>query len=694
MIRRLAAATVVACLVYGIAHAQAEKGVTIVPRKQVQTERARRWAVLIGVDKYDDELGIGSLKYSAQDMKLLHRVLTGPSGGFDPENVLLMTRDAKNPRHTPTYSHIVSMVPRWLLDARPQDDVLIAFSGHGIAEKGEAYLLPSSAMRGNLRLTAIPLRLIREWLDACKAARKILVVDACHSGAGKAARAMDDVFKSDLDRGEGFVRLASCGPAQKSNEDAMLTSLVGTGHGVFTYYLAEGLEGRGDFDRDGRVDVDEAYRYAYNRTCAWARNNGLRQDPMKSGRVTGTVTIAYHRPRAVQNVEVPRTEPVRGVRGTDLLAYGGTGSDGAFDPPAIPGHKVTLDTTDHEGGFHCTIFRVPAGVTVQIVGEHPARIFSQSGIRIKGIVEVPPQHGPRVEFGKPTPLARGICGGHNGGPLNAGPGEGPGGGGAGITVKYDVRHSGGAGAGGGYGTPGKDGGNAEGKGGKGGVTYGASAYPKLLGGSGGGGGHESHRRASCGMGGGAGGGVLMLSTAGDLEVRGSVRANGGDGGYGQGHASGGGGGSGGIIVLRALGAVRMERGASVETRGGKGGKPGQWGGAAGGDGGAGRIVFECPKQGRTIFGKVVGVVRRIDMPGGGTADAGLPSEERSKLTYTVIEGDTLWTIAEKFLGSGTKWREIARANDLSATTPRPVVVGTVLKIPDTAGGGHDVPSGD
>ena len=295
MVRKLAAAIVVACLVYGIAHAQEKRGVTIVPRKQVQTERARRWAVLIGVDKYEDETGIGSLKYCAQDMKLLYRVLTGPNGGFEPENVLLMTGDAAEHLYRPTRSNIVRMVPNWLKDARPEDDVLIAFSGHGIEEEGNAYLLPRDAVRANPRLTALPLSLIREWLEACRARRKILVVDACHAGAGKDAPAMSRTFWNEVDRGEGFIRLASCGPRQKSNEDAKLQSAVGKGHGVFTYYLAEGLEGKGDYDRDGRVDVDEAYRYAYNGTRGWARRKGVEQSPMKSGRVTGMMTIGYYR---------------------------------------------------------------------------------------------------------------------------------------------------------------------------------------------------------------------------------------------------------------------------------------------------------------------------------------------------------------------------------------------------------------
>ncbi|MCK7469824.1 MAG: hypothetical protein MZU95_02755 [Desulfomicrobium escambiense] len=35
-------------------------------------------------------------------------------------------------------------------------------------------------------------------------------------------------------------------------------------HGVFTYYLLEGLRGKADTDRDGMVTVDEAYRYVYD----------------------------------------------------------------------------------------------------------------------------------------------------------------------------------------------------------------------------------------------------------------------------------------------------------------------------------------------------------------------------------------------------------------------------------------------
>lgn len=49
------------------------------------------------------------------------------------------------------------------------------------------------------------------------------------------------------------------------------------------------------------------------------------------------------------------------------------------------------------------------------------------------------------------------------------------------------------------------------------------------------------------------------------------------------------------------------------------------------------------------------------------------------LVYEVRRGDTLWRIAEKQLGSGTRWREIASANGIS--NPSRLRVGARLSIP-------------
>jgi len=267
----------------------------IVSQEARTTERRQRWAVLIGVNKYEDEQGIGSLKYCVADMKLLYEVLTGPRGGFQPGNVLLMIDDAPERMHRPTYSNMVTMIPRWLKDVGPEDDVLLAFSGHGMVEDGKCYLLPATATRGALRLTSVSVAQVREWLESCRAQRKILILDACHSGAGKAPGQMSEDMIAELEKGHGFVRLASCDTKQKSSEDPDL------GHGVFTYSLVGALRGKGDLDGDGRVGADEAYRYVSKEVRRWARERGLHQDPLMSGRlVGGQLTLCYAPPRATE----------------------------------------------------------------------------------------------------------------------------------------------------------------------------------------------------------------------------------------------------------------------------------------------------------------------------------------------------------------------------------------------------------
>ena len=54
-----------------------------------------------------------------------------------------------------------------------------------------------------------------------------------------------------------------------------------------------------------------------------------------------------------------------------------------------------------------------------------------------------------------------------------------------------------------------------------------------------------------------------------------------------------------------------------------------------------------------------------------------PSKEPAK-TYTVKSGDTLWGIAQKQLGNGDKWGNIAKLNNIS--NPNKLQIGQVLKL--------------
>lgn len=62
----------------------------------------------------------------------------------------------------------------------------------------------------------------------------------------------------------------------------------------------------------------------------------------------------------------------------------------------------------------------------------------------------------------------------------------------------------------------------------------------------------------------------------------------------------------------------------------------------------------------------------------GWVDAADIATSGGEEVYTVVAGDTLWGIAQKKLGSGTRWQEISKLNGLTSST---IVVGQKLKIP-------------
>lgn len=114
---------------------------------------------------------------------------------------------------------------------------------------------------------ALPLDELRRRLLAVPAALKIVVLDACQSGAFSrvkgATPAADFSFNSrqQLDA-SGIAVLASSSGSELSQESEHLRS------SYFTHHLLVGLRGAGDTNRDGAVSVDEAYRYAYHHTLA------------------------------------------------------------------------------------------------------------------------------------------------------------------------------------------------------------------------------------------------------------------------------------------------------------------------------------------------------------------------------------------------------------------------------------------
>jgi len=257
---------------------------------------AEKWAILIGVDTYDDP-GIGKLKYTVNDAEALHKALTAAPGGFSADNVILMTPRVENRLHHPTRNNIIAMLSSWLSLTEPEDTVLVYFSGHGMEHDGRGYVLPQDARRSTPELTSINIGLIKDQMARAKARKRVLVLDACHSGTDKDTSAMGRGFSQELEGSGGLVILASCDVEESSYE------MDASKQGAFTHFLIEALDGKADRDGDGELWASEVNHYVWDQTRRWAAANGLSQNPKYLASVQGEIVLVSGVERA------PNTPP-------------------------------------------------------------------------------------------------------------------------------------------------------------------------------------------------------------------------------------------------------------------------------------------------------------------------------------------------------------------------------------------------
>lgn len=58
-----------------------------------------------------------------------------------------------------------------------------------------------------------------------------------------------------------------------------------------------------------------------------------------------------------------------------------------------------------------------------------------------------------------------------------------------------------------------------------------------------------------------------------------------------------------------------------------------------------------------------------------------PNEQQPPKTYTLVAGDTLWAVAQRFLGNGARWPEIQSLNGITDAEIKRLQIGRVLRLP-------------
>jgi hypothetical protein len=268
----------------------AERGVTV----HHSASRRNVWAVVVGINQYPR---LPKLKYAVNDAQAFYRLLT-ERNRVPAENITLLLDGQA------TLRNLRSALGTGLKGAAGTGDmVIIFFAGHGATERDsespdgdglEKYILTYDSDPADLFSTALPMRDIALILNRIRSERLVFLADSCYSGAsggrtvgtGGIRANISDTFLERLAGGRGKVIITASAANEVSVEKDDLR------HGVFTYYLLEGLKGAADADHDGTVTVDEAYRYVSDRV---PRATGQEQHPVKKGSVEGSLVLSVTR---------------------------------------------------------------------------------------------------------------------------------------------------------------------------------------------------------------------------------------------------------------------------------------------------------------------------------------------------------------------------------------------------------------
>ena len=207
---------------------------------QDNTGQPRRYALIIGIDKYRDTT-VMPLRYAVSDAKSMKQALEDQ--GYEIKGVLL-DEDATS---AAIYKGLEGV--RDLL--RPEDVFVLYFAGHGMRGplSGHAYWLNHETERSRPEISSLRVRDVVEAVARMKARRKLLILDHCYAGDIDASA--DYTVTRALETTERELKLGDSGDGPQLPPNNITFNMAAardvayenvSQHGLMTYALLEALQ--------------------------------------------------------------------------------------------------------------------------------------------------------------------------------------------------------------------------------------------------------------------------------------------------------------------------------------------------------------------------------------------------------------------------------------------------------------------
>ncbi|WPB79111.1 caspase family protein [Archangium violaceum] len=240
------------------------------------------WVVAIGHDQgASHEVG---LLFAEQDARAFADVLRQHGGVSSRRTMLLLGDDAASVRRA---LQDVNASIRAQAGAGHPTALVVFYSGH------------ADATALHLGGTELPLEELKTLVAGSPAGVRLLVLDACRSGAVTRVKGVNATESFDISlrnniATEGLAILTSSTAGESSQESDELRG------SFFTHHLMNALRGAADHDDDGKVTLTEAYGYAYTQTLRSSGQTVALQHPTYSWEVKGRGELVLSTPAATQ----------------------------------------------------------------------------------------------------------------------------------------------------------------------------------------------------------------------------------------------------------------------------------------------------------------------------------------------------------------------------------------------------------
>ncbi len=240
----------------------------------VLDERGTLYILAIGVDQYPrlgqtcGATGNGTcdLRYSGADARKWVEAAERRLGPAHSKVVKRMLINGANWTELPTANNILDAIDL-LKQAKETDTVMLFIAGHGFNDGPSYRFLATDAERvgeGFRGATVVPWQVIQEAVESAKG-RRVLFIDTCHSGNAYNQKLGNAAYHANI------IAYTAARFDQEAMEDSNL------GHGLFTYAVVEGLEGKGTAKRE--LSTKELAEYVVKRVDELAKTLRGEQEP-------------------------------------------------------------------------------------------------------------------------------------------------------------------------------------------------------------------------------------------------------------------------------------------------------------------------------------------------------------------------------------------------------------------------------